>query len=203
MESNTSLVGYKKDTLLEFFNKLQPLKEEVVSFAKKETFTITIKRNELLDVISHYKDCIFFVIQGFIRGYIVEDNKEITTSLNGEQCLIGQIRSPSMCKVLYNEHFQALEDTTLLVAPYHLIDCLYTHFPETNALGRKLLAIHYQISSERSILSRIPTAEARYKQFVTNHPDLNNRVSVKILSSYLCMRLETLSRMRSKIKKDI
>lgn len=62
MESNTSLVGYKKDTLLEFFNKLQPLKEEVVSFAKKETFTITIKRNELLDVISHYKDCIFFVI---------------------------------------------------------------------------------------------------------------------------------------------
>ncbi|WP_316804157.1 Crp/Fnr family transcriptional regulator [Pedobacter nototheniae] len=203
MESNTALVGYNRDTLLEFFNKLHPLKEDVVSFARKETFTITIKRNELLDAVNHYKDCLFFVIKGFIRGYIVEDEKEITTSLNGEKCLVGKVRNPLIVKSPYTEHLQALEDTELLVAPYHLIDGLYTHFPETNVLGRKLLAIHYQRSSERSILSRIPTAEARYKQFVINHPDISKRVSVKILSSYLCMRLETLSRMRSKIKKDI
>lgn len=202
MESNTSLVRYSRDTLLEFFNMLQPLKEEVVSFARKETFTITIKRNELLDIVNHYNDCLFFVIKGFIRGYIIEDEKEITTSLNGEKCLVGQVRNPLIGKILYKEHFQAIEDTELLVVPYHLIDGLYTHFPEANALGRKLLAIHYQISCERSILSRIPTAEARYKQFIINHPDLNDRVSVKILSSYLCMRLETLSRMRSKVKND-
>ncbi len=200
MESNIAPVRYDRESLLDFFNKLEPLKKDIVSFARTETFVITVKRNELLDIVNQYDNCLFFVIKGFIRGYIVEEGKEITTSLNEEQRLIGKVRNPSVQQALYNEYLQALEDTELLVVPYNIIDGLYTHFPETNALGRKLLAIHYNLSQERSILSRIPSAEARYRQFLANHPDINNRVSVKFLSSYLGMRLETLSRVRSKMK---
>lgn len=196
--------SHESDPLIQFLNVLQPLSAELIEEARKETFKIFVRKNNILPSFAELvKDgCLFFVAKGLVRAFVVDDGKDITTWLTDENDFIGNIRNPGTFKPTFEEQYQALEDSELLVLPYRVIDDMYTLFPEANVLARKLLAIQYHMSQERSILSRIPSAEARYKQFKIGHPTIRSRVPLKFLASYLGMRIETLSRIRKKGKID-
>lgn len=195
--------NHESDPLIKYLNELQPLNKEIIEKAKAETFKIFVRKNNILPCLKEINgDCLYFVIKGLVRGFIVDEGKDITAWLTDENHLIGNIRTHGTLQSTYEEQYQALEDSELLILPYRLIDDMYERFPETNVLARKLLAIHYHMSQERSILSRIPSAEARYKQFNIGHPAIKYRVPVKFLASYLGMRIETLSRIRKKAKRD-
>ncbi len=196
--------SHESDPLIQFLNVLQPLSAELIEEARKETFKISVRKNNILPSFAELvKDgCLFFVAKGLVRAFVVDDGKDITTWLTDENDFIGNIRNPGTFKPTFEEQYQALEDSELLVLTYRVIDDMYTLFPEANVLARKLLAIQYHMSQERSILSRIPSAEARYKQFKIGHPTIKSRVPLKFLASYLGMRIETLSRIRKKGKID-
>lgn len=195
-------VNHESDPLIKFLNELQPLSEGLIEGAKKETFRIFVKKNNILPCLADLVNggCLFFVVKGLVRAFVIDEGKDITTWLTDENDLIGSIRNPGMLKPTYKEQYQALEDSELLVLPYHFIDNMYALFPEANILARKLLAIQYHMSQERSVLSRIPSAEARYRQFKEGHPTIKQRVPLKFLASYLGMRIETLSRIRKKAR---
>ncbi|WP_316827045.1 Crp/Fnr family transcriptional regulator [Pedobacter miscanthi] len=194
---------HESEPLISYLSNLQTLREEIVEQAKAKTFRISVRKNNILPCFNElHGDCLFFIIKGLVRGFIVDEGKDITSWLIEENHLIGSIRNPGSIKPTYQEQFQALEDSELLILPYHFIDDMYVQFPETNVLARKLLAIHYYMSQERSILSRIPSAEARYRQFKNGHNTLQLRVPLKFLASYLGIRIETLSRIRKKEKPE-
>ncbi|MEH3114855.1 Crp/Fnr family transcriptional regulator [Pedobacter terrae] len=189
------------DALIRYLNELQPLRKEIIDRGKKETFKYAVPKNEVLPNLSHLNGYyLFFIVKGLVRAFILDEGKDITAWFIDENHSIGQIRNPGILVPTYREQYQALEDSELLILPYHFIDDVYEQFPETNILARKLLAIHYHMSQERSILSRIPSAEMRYKQFKSGHPAIKSRVPLKFLASYLGMRIETLSRVRKKEK---
>ncbi|QNR86174.1 Crp/Fnr family transcriptional regulator [Pedobacter riviphilus] len=194
-------VHYDIDPLLKYLNELQPLRKEIIERVKTETFKISVRKNELLSNLSDISgDCLFFIVKGVVRAFVLDEGKDITAWLADENHLIGSIRNPGTLIPTYQEQYQALEDSELLILSYRFIDDMYTQFPETNILARKLLAINYHMSQERSILSRIPSAEMRYKQFKIGYPSIKSRVPLKFLASYLGMRIETLSRIRKKEK---
>lgn len=194
---------HESDRLIEYLKHLQPLSDQVAARIKTETFKVSVRKNDILPCVDQLNgDYLFFVIKGLLRSYIVDEGKDITAWLTDEDHLIGSIRNPAMLKPTYEEKFQALEDSELLILPYRFIDALYEQFPETNILARKILAINYHISQERSVLSRIPSAEARYRQFKNGHPTMQHRVPLKYLASYLGIRIETLSRIRKKEKQE-
>ncbi|MCX2574954.1 Crp/Fnr family transcriptional regulator [Pedobacter sandarakinus] len=191
----------KDDILLNFLNYLQPLKPSLINLARKNTFKLFLKKNELISLpTDQHQECLFFIIKGLVRGFVIDEDKDITTLIASENQMLGSIRNHLPGKLKYQEKFQALEDSELVVLPYQILDGLYAKFPELNVLARKLLAIQYNFSQERSILSRIPSAEARYRQFNEANPSVRSRVPVKFLASYLGMRIETLSRIRMKNK---
>ncbi|TCD26354.1 Crp/Fnr family transcriptional regulator [Pedobacter psychrodurus] len=193
--------NHESDPLTKYLNELQPLREEIIERLKTETFKIAVRKNEVLPNLSDISgDCLFFIVKGLVRAFVLDDGKDITAWLTDENHLIGSIRNPGTLIPTYQEQYQALEDSELLILPYRFIDDMYLQFPETNILARKLLAIHYHMSQERSILSRIPSAEVRYKQFKIGYPTIKSRVPLKFLASYLGMRIETLSRIRKKEK---
>lgn len=189
------------DAFIKYLNELQPLRKEIIDRGKKETFKIAVRKNEVLPNLNHINgDCLFFIVKGLVRAFILDEGKDITAWLTDENHLIGRIRNHGAFIPTYQEQYQALEDSELIILPYRFIDDMYAQFPETNILARKLLAIHYHMSQERSILSRIPSAEIRYKQFKTGYPTIKSRVPLKFLASYLGMRIETLCRVRKKEK---
>ncbi|RDC58113.1 Crp/Fnr family transcriptional regulator [Pedobacter chinensis] len=196
-----SVIKDDSEHLIEFLNNIHPLGKEVIALTKQETFKVFLKKNEVLPCpIKQGEDGVFFILEGIVRGFIVDNGRDITTSIMEENYLIGHVRNSYPDKPVYQEQFQALEDSKLLVVSHSLIDQLYLQYPDVNILGRKLLAIHFHMSKEGAILSRIPSAEARYNQFRKIYPNLKNRVPVKFLATYLGMRIETLSRIRKKEK---
>jgi len=189
------------ERLITFLNSLHPLSKKVIALARKETHQIMVKKNELVPAsVAIDESCIFIILKGIVRGFIIDDGKDITTVITDENNLVGQVRNPGVATSVYEEKFQALENSELLVLRYSFIDALYKKYPEMNILARKLLALHFNMSQERSILCRIPSAEMRYNKFRTGNPTLKNRVPIKFLATYLGMRLETLSRIRKKEK---
>ena len=184
--------------LFEYLHTFHPLSEGLIEAYNKQCTLKLVKKNKfILSPIDH-NESLYFLTKGFVRGFVKEQGKDITTwfSTGGE--IIGAIRHPEGEENYSIEHLQALEDSELIVIPYSLIDMMYQKFPEGNIISRKVLSLKYFAASQRAILSRIPNAADRYDRLIeSGNLDLN-RIPIRYLSSYLGIRIETLSRIRAK-----
>ncbi|MBS1576733.1 MAG: Crp/Fnr family transcriptional regulator [Bacteroidetes bacterium] len=182
-----------------FLNAVHPIRKEIFEIIDRETFPVTILKGKfLLKPGNNTGEYIYLIIKGVIRAYIKEEGKEITTWINEENEIVGSIRSLGLYKSS-DEYLQAIEDTELIGIPYRTIEHLYDTYPEANIIGRKILEESYRDAEERAYISRIPSAEKKYKRFIDTRPQLVNRVSLKYIASYLGMTLETLSRVRGRL----
>jgi len=191
------------NAVLNYFSSLSPITPGFIQEIEKNVQALLIKKNKYILSPIDNNDCVFFVVSGLVRGFVKEDDKEITTwiSLGGE--FIGAIQHPDASIEPSIEYLQALDNSELVTIPHILIDKLYASYPETNVIGRKILALQYHAASERSILARIPSAEKRYEKFLELNSLHVSKVPLRCIASYLGMRLETLSRIRSKLVKEL
>lgn len=183
--------------LAEFFNQIHPLPDAAITIVDNGTFPVSVQRGKFLMKPGNTDDQYYLILKGAMRAYIKEEGKEITTWINEENEIVGSIRSLGR-NVPCEEYIQAIEDTELIGIPYSLVQSLYEQFPEANIIGRIILEQSYRDAEERAFISRIPSAEKKYKRFIETRAQLVNRVSLKYIASYLGMTLETLSRVRSR-----
>ena len=83
------------------------------------------------------------------------------------------------------------------------VERLYQKFPELNIVVRKILMRYYRDAEYRAVLARIPGADKKYEFFLAHYPQLVNRIPLKVIASFLGLRYETLSRIRSRINAAI
>ncbi|MGM9477374.1 Crp/Fnr family transcriptional regulator [Pedobacter sp. GSP4] len=190
--------------MLNYFSGLIPISAGFIHEIEKESQAVLIKKNKyILSPIDSNK-CVYFVVTGLVRGFVKDDHKEITTWISLGNEFIGAIQHPAeTIEQPSIEYLQALENTELVALPNALINKLYESHQETNVIGRKILALQYHAAAERAILARIPSAERRYEKFLELNPFDVTRVPLRCVASYLGMRLETLSRIRSKLVKEM
>lgn len=170
---------------------------------EKHTHPFLVKKNKFILSPLDNNMSIYFIVNGLVRGFIKDDMKDITTWFSFGNQFVSAIQQSSLeTGVSTFEYLQALEDTELIEVPYSLLYWLYEIYPESNIIGRKILSLQCQAASNRSILARIPSAERRYERFLQQNKYDFSRVPLRCLASYLCMRLETLSRIRSRILKE-
>jgi CRP/FNR family transcriptional regulator, anaerobic regulatory protein len=100
-----------------------------------------------------------------------------------------------------DEFKEALEDTTLACIRYTEIQQLYKDYPQFNIVGRKQTEYSLYTSELRTRMLRKHTAEEKYSFFMSQHPDLIDRVPLKYIATYLGMNEEIVSRIRSKFRK--
>jgi CRP-like cAMP-binding protein len=112
---------------------------------------------------------------------------------------VGSIRNFRL-ETASEEYVEAIEESELIAMPNTMINYLYDHFPEANFIGRKLMEENYRGAEERAYVCRIPSAKKRYDHFVETRGSLINRIPLKYIASYLCMTIETMSRIRSKAR---
>jgi len=145
----------------------------------------------------------FFVASGLVRGFIKDEGKEITTWVSLGSEFVGAIQHPDEMQQPSIEYLQALEKTEVVAMSNAFINKLYESYIETNIIGRKILALQYYAASQRAILARIPSAERRYEKFLELNAFEITKVPLRCVASYLGMRLETLSRIRSRLVKEL
>lgn len=183
--------------ICDFFASIHPLSKDAAACIAHGTFPEKIAKGKYLIKPGTNNTCLYFIVKGVIRGFIKEQGKEITTWINEENEIVGSIRNLGL-DIPSEEYLQAVETTRLIALPVELIEHLYTHFPEMNIIGRKILEENYRGAEERAYICRLPSAEKRYKRFLQKRGSLLNRIPLRLVASYLGMTVETLSRIRSK-----
>jgi len=185
--------------IYEMLSQIHPISPKAMDYIDKHSFPVTIRRGSYLLEPGSGTHNLYLLQKGVVRGFIIDAGKEITTWINEENEMVGSIRSLGTNEPS-EEYIEAIEESELTGIPYECIEYLYKHFPEANIIGRKILEESYRDAEERAYISRIPSAEKKYKRFMDTKGELLNRIPLRFIASYLGMTLETLSRIRSRMR---
>ncbi|MBA4198639.1 MAG: Crp/Fnr family transcriptional regulator [Chitinophaga sp.] len=139
------------------------------------------------------------VTTGFLRSYYLKDEEEITTKFLAPDAVVTSIYS-FYTRQPTNEFITAITETELECFHYNKLQDLLNRFPEFNVIVRKITE-QYLVFSEIEIFNlRKQSAEERYRFFLKHHSQILQVAPLKYIASYLSMNLETLSRVRSKVR---
>ena len=151
--------------------------------------TIMINNNERCDTI-------FFIKSGLMRGYYLDDGKEVTNWFAKESefatCFYAFITNKNSFEII-----ETLEDSELTQISSSSLQNLYTRFPETERIGRIITENYYIKLEERLLNLQFKTAKERYQSLILSKPFLLQRASLGHIASYIGITQETLSRIRA------
>lgn len=184
--------------LVHLLGSLHPLGPDIVDFIQKKSSYKTVRKGKMLLKSGEVCHHLYFISKGAIRGFIKDEEKDITTWISIDNEVVTSIsglndQAPSI------ENIQAIEHAELLILSFTDLEILYRDYLEFNIVGRKLLQRYYQDAEGRAFIARIPRAEKKYQYFVQHYPHLINRVPIKYIASFLGVTLETLSRVRKRL----
>lgn len=184
--------------LLSYLGQYHELSESLASEYRQHCIVSKIKKSKYIHSPLDNNLFLYYIVTGTARGFIRNSGKDITTWFAFKNQIIGTIPNLNEVGLSSQEYLQALEDCILVCIPHSFIDRIYNQYPESNIIGRKVLALQYFGASQRSILARITRASDRYKQLLLDNQILLSQIPLRYVASYLSIRLETLSRIRKR-----
>ena len=188
------------DNLFAYLDNIRPLSTELRDRLSKDLEIIEVSKKEILLREGDRADYLWVLLSGMLRSYYIRDGIEITNRFMKENHIVVSVNSFYARRPGY-EFIEAMEPSTLARIHYNTLQQLYKDFIEFNYTARILTEHYFSSSEERLYLLRKQKAEDRYHHFMENNPDLLNRVPLGHIASFLGMNLETLSRIRGKLKK--
>ncbi len=187
-----------ENTLVEMMSSFIKLTDEekqgILEAFPIKTYT---KGTNLLKEGQISKDA-FFIINGCVRKYYIKDGEEITTEFYTEfQSAVNfdSIANGSPSKY----YFTCVEDTDIAIINSEKENALYKKFPRFGEVCRVEMEKMLGASQEELTTFKNSTPKERYLHLLKERPDLINRVPQYQLASYLSIKPETLSRIRSRI----
>ncbi|HZY80360.1 MAG TPA: Crp/Fnr family transcriptional regulator [Cyclobacteriaceae bacterium] len=174
--------------LRNLFNSIHPLPEQFWSDLHEVIAEKLLPRKTIL--VKQGKPCnnTFFNLKGLARAYYYKNDTDVTSRFFRENELIIAVN---------NENIELTEDSALIIIPNDQLSHLQKTYPELNFVMRTIAEHNYILSEERSYDMRMKSARQRYEDLLQNDPQLFLRVPLKHIASYLGMKPETLSRIRS------
>jgi CRP-like cAMP-binding protein len=138
-----------------------------------------------------------FIYKGSFRAFTNKDGLEITTGLYLEDICLTNMKSLSSATPSHL-YLQAMEDSiTARIYKDELIG-LYDQSAELQTLGRSILEGMIIAENEWKEMYTMYDPEERYRFLLEKSPELLQRVSLQYIASFLGIRRETLSRIRSR-----
>ena len=183
--------------LIAVFKSFHDLSQEIKDVINEQTFPVNFAKNKHVASPLKRNKYIYLILKGAVHGYIKVGNNKVTTWIAAENELAGTIRN-LWEDVPTDEYVETIENVLAIAVPHSMTNYLYENFLIANYVGRKMTELYIKGASERALLARLPTAQKRYQRLLLTYPHLMNRVPLKYIASFIGMRLETLSRLRSK-----
>lgn len=139
-----------------------------------------------------------FIEKGLVRYYINDDGEEKTYDFGQEYNFVCNYES-FLPQIPSTKIIQALEDCELWQISHADLQLFYRSIHGGERFGRIVIEqVFVQLlQSLTSLYTDRP--EDRYQKFVTEHPDLMQRVSQYHIASYVGVKPQSLSRIRKRI----
>ena len=160
------------------------------SFKNKKS--VLLKKRTIIEYAGNRSNRIYYVVKGLLRSYHLDDKGKIHTFMFApEDWIVGDVESIAMGN--HNSlYIDCLEDSEVIVSQEFQQDNNITILEEKN---KKLLR-RVGTLQQRVIMLMSYTARERYEFFLKTYPTLPNRVSQKMIASYLGITPEALSKIR-------
>jgi CRP-like cAMP-binding protein len=161
--------------------------------------TKRLNPKETLLNFNHYDTNLYFVVNGCVRLFIVDNNaEEINMGFGYKNTLITCFQSfieekPSLLSI------EAILDTELLSISKNGLIKLMQENPEISRWYQAMLEITLSGHIQRQVELLTLSPQERYNVFIMRSGHLINTIPLKLIASYLMMTPETLSRVRAKI----
>jgi CRP-like cAMP-binding protein len=159
------------------------------------TKVLELDRNQFLKVQDSMDTNLYWVVQGSLRIYVVEENEEHTIRFGYTHNFIAALDS-FLDEKPSDLYIQALKKTTVKVIDKATFMEFMQSSPENIKTWQLLLEqlVLQQMERERDILTMSPTE--RYRRVLKRSPRLFQEIPHKYIASYLRMTPETLSRIK-------
>ncbi len=184
-------------SVINFLDPLYPLQDPLKETLRANLFWEKHPKGHFLLKEGEVSNYIYFIVKGLVRAYYKNDEKELTAWIMKEEDVIISIssfwsRQPS------EENIETLEETEVVYLHHDKLEEIYSNHIEFNVVGRLLTQKYYQQWNKHIIDMRMQSASQRYWNFITQYPDLANRITQIQLASFLGMDHTTLSKVRAK-----
>ena len=164
-------------------------KMEIIEVPKK---TVLLKDGQRCDYV-------YVVLKGLLRMYYIKEDDEICSRFMEEGHISISVYSFFTRNIGY-EYIETIENCTLARIHHDTLQELYKTIVEFNFNIRVVTEQYFIRSEERLYLLRKQNVEDRYTFFTEHYPSLLQRVPLKYIASYLGTTIETISRIRNKIR---
>lgn len=138
-----------------------------------------------------------FIYRGAFRAFSNKDGEDITTGLYLEGFCLTNMKSLTTVTASHI-YLQALEDSVTARLYKDSLIALYEKSSELQMLGRAILEGMIIEENEWKEMYTLYDPEERYKFLMKKSPEILQRISLQYVASFLGIRRETLSRIRSR-----
>lgn len=185
------------ESVKEAFKGYLTISDELAAELSKRSVICDFSKNEKIYVSGSVVDSVGIVKEGLVRSFILSGDKEMTIWFGEVGDFITSFYSFFTGKEGL-ETIDCIEDTSVLMIPVAEIKALMKENREMLFLYSVILEKSYMYWEDRYIVNQIHESEERYAHFYNRGKTTILKIPLKILSSYLNIRQETLSRIRKR-----
>ena len=159
---------------------------------------LSVKRNTFLLSYGETSNELFFVNKGCVRTYyITKQGHEKTRYIAFDNSIVTSISSFISQQPSF-EYVDALDDSELYAISHKDFYRLVSEIPQWEKFYRTILEMAYIYQNKKIENLVTLSAKQRYEKVLNENPFYIQKLSNRILASYLDMSQETLSRIKSK-----
>lgn len=187
--------------LIEYFSAIRALSKEEIDAIIEDADVRTVKKGTLLLREGQFAQLNYFILDGLVRQYSIENGEENTSNFYSEKQWIFSFMSINEGEP--SKHYlECMEDCTLVIGDENRGSTLMQRFPKFQELAMAILEKEIKSQQEGFMKFVKSTPEQRYTDMLTQRPGLPNRIPQYLLASYLGVKPESLSRIRKRIAKN-
>ncbi|MDR4954085.1 Crp/Fnr family transcriptional regulator [Chryseobacterium sp. ES2] len=181
IKNRISITDYELETILSYFK------------------VISLKKNELLLSNGQNSQRTFFVVNGCLRIFFINEEGQDSTRYFAFENQFATALTSFITSEPSEEFIEAVEDSEVYYIThkdfYHLLEII----PQWEKFYRIYLETAYVNNTKRLMSFLVQDALEKYRQLLDENPVVVRRLSNKLVASYLNISQETLSRLKSRL----
>jgi CRP/FNR family transcriptional regulator, anaerobic regulatory protein len=179
--------------LFQAFNRIIPMGLKEQEELRRVTYLLELPKDSFLLEQGQVCNHLHFIVEGAVRAVQYNNGKEVIPWFGFEGDIVNShlsftSRQPSLQNIIL------ISDCKFLSITYESLQYLYSKDLIWQHLSRCFIESYYIDLQERLISFLSLSAPERYEQLLQKYPDIENRVKLGHIASYLGIAQETLSR---------
>ena len=188
------------EKLIATFQHLAPLTSEDKKLVEKVFKPMHLAKGDYFQQAGYKSDKVGFLVSGLVYYSALKNDEEAVTDFTKEGEFVSEYHTfVAQQPAIHN--IKAIEDSVLLVVSYQGLQTFFNDTLNGNKIGRLIIEHRFGIVVNQLVSLNKNTPEERYTLFVKNYFELTQRIPQYLIASFIGVKPQSLSRIRSRMTK--